>query len=512
MDYIALYRKYRPKFFTEVIGQDSIVKILKNQIVMNKIAHAYLFSGTRGTGKTSAAKIFAKSVNCPNNHEGEPCDECDVCKDIDQNQVMDIIEIDAASNRGVDEIRDLREKVKYPPTIGIYKVYIIDEVHMLTQEAFNALLKTLEEPPKNVIFILATTEPHKLPATILSRCQRFNFKRIEINEIVARMRYICDRQGIQVEENTLLLIAKNSDGAMRDALSILEQCLSLGVDGSIHYEQVKELLGLSQDMIIYQLAEKVIKMDVESAVKIVENAYENGTEMSQLMNQLIICFRDILIHQISKDLKKQYDVSLDHEEWLKELSNDVHKDRLTYIIETLTEMDNKMKYSTLPKIIMEITIIKLCQTTETVYKVKEKQITTQSNLNTGRVNNQIPEKRQQDNSSKIAQKDISVGDSKIDINSICRSISKDKPMLASSLKMGTIKGVKNNVLTIQFKENDSIHLSSSKKNQKFIEETINKVFKMDYKLNFLLEENDEDDFIQMTKTLFGDEKVSIIED
>ena len=226
----ALYRVYRPKTFEDVVGQEHIVKTLKNQIKNNNIGHAYLFSGTRGTGKTSTAKIFARAVNCLNPINEEPCNECEICRDTLNDNIMDVVEIDAASNNSVDDIRELRESVKYTPSKAKYKVYIIDEVHMLSQGAFNALLKTLEEPPSYVIFILATTEPHKIPATILSRCQRFDFKRVSSKDIAARMAYICEKEDIEVEDKALNLIARNSQGALRDALSILDQCMSFGND------------------------------------------------------------------------------------------------------------------------------------------------------------------------------------------------------------------------------------------------------------------------------------------
>ena len=221
----ALYRVYRPKNFNDVIGQEHIVRTLKNQIENNNVGHAYLFCGTRGTGKTSTAKIFSRAVNCTNLHNDEPCNECENCREILEDKTMDVVEIDAASNNSVDDIRELRENVKYSPAKSKYKVYIIDEVHMLSQGAFNALLKTLEEPPSYVIFILATTEPHKIPATILSRCQRFDFKRVTVKDISSRMKYICEKEGIEADEKALNLIARNSQGEIRDALSILDQCI-----------------------------------------------------------------------------------------------------------------------------------------------------------------------------------------------------------------------------------------------------------------------------------------------
>ena len=256
----ALYRVYRPKTFEDVVGQEHIVKTLKNQIKNNNIGHAYLFSGTRGTGKTSTAKIFARAVNCLNPINEEPCNECEICIDTLNDNIMDIVEIDAASNNSVDDIRELRESVKYTPSKAKYKVYIIDEVHMLSQGAFNALLKTLEEPPSYVIFILATTEPHKIPATILSRCQRFDFKRVSSKDIADRMSYICEKENIQAEDKALSLIARNSQGALRDALSILDQCMSFGNE-KIEHNDVIELLGTVNIDELFELSQSIIDCD-----------------------------------------------------------------------------------------------------------------------------------------------------------------------------------------------------------------------------------------------------------
>ena len=263
----ALYRAYRPQNFEDVVGQEHIIRTLKNQIENNNVGHAYLFSGTRGTGKTSTAKIFARAVNCENSTNQEPCNECEVCKDILNDNIMDVVEIDAASNNSVDDIRELRENVKYSPTKAKYKVYIIDEVHMLSQGAFNALLKTLEEPPSYIIFILATTEPHKIPATILSRCQRFDFKRVTVKDMTARMQKICNEENIVVEDKALNLVARNSQGALRDALSILDQCISFG-DNKIEYKDVVELLGTVNVEQLFELAKCIIEQDTRQSLQI----------------------------------------------------------------------------------------------------------------------------------------------------------------------------------------------------------------------------------------------------
>lgn len=362
MSYIALYRKWRPRTFEDVVGQEHIITTLKNQIMHNRIAHAYLFSGTKGTGKTSTAKIFARAVNCPHPIEGNPCGQCEVCRQIESAEVMDIIEIDAASNRGVDEIRELREKVNYPPSIGQYKVYIIDEVHMLTQEAFNALLKTLEEPPKHVIFILATTEPHKLPATILSRCQRFDFKRVLVQDMVGRMDYICKEMNISIEKKALELVAKNAEGALRDALSILDQCLSLVEEGkAITYENIIDTLGLASDGWLHDISQSMLEQNVEDTIKFLHQMIDNGKDMIQIVKQLTEHFRNILITKTLPDPQDILELPQEQIEILKAQGDKPSEERLFRFINELNEAENKMKYSSQPIIILEMEFIKLCK-------------------------------------------------------------------------------------------------------------------------------------------------------
>ena len=268
MAYTALYREWRPRTFNDVVGQEHITTTLKNQILNNRIAHAYLFCGTRGTGKTSTAKVFAKALNCLDLKDGEPCNECEMCRKINEGLAIDVTELDAASNNGVDKIRDIIDDVKYPPQEARYKVYIMDEVHMLSAGAVNAFLKTLEEPPNNVIFILATTDPQKLPITILSRCQRFDFKRINNSEITARLRRIVDEQNVLADEKSLSLIARVSDGAMRDSLSILDQAISMG-NGNVNYQTVVSMLGLVTNEYLFALTNSVIKRSVEKCIEII---------------------------------------------------------------------------------------------------------------------------------------------------------------------------------------------------------------------------------------------------
>ena len=291
--YLALYRKYRPRTFDEVIGQDHIITTLKNQIKLDKISHAYLFTGSRGTGKTTTAKIFAKAINCTNSSDGSPCLECETCKALDKTNI-DVLEIDAASNNGVDEIRDLREKVKYPPVVGKYKVYIIDEVHMLSTSAFNALLKTLEEPPAHTVFILATTEVHKLPATILSRCIRFDFKLVSVEDLSAILRKILKEEGVTFDEQAISVIARAGEGSVRDTLSIADRCVSYS-GNNLTYQKVVEVLGISEKETLIALSDLILKKDVGSALVELDKVLSSGKSPLVFASNLISYFRDLLL-------------------------------------------------------------------------------------------------------------------------------------------------------------------------------------------------------------------------
>ncbi|WP_370766487.1 DNA polymerase III subunit gamma/tau [Intestinibacter bartlettii] len=356
----ALYRVYRPKNFSDVIGQEHIVRTLKNQIENNNVGHAYLFCGTRGTGKTSTAKIFSRAVNCTNLHNDEPCNECENCREILEDKNMDVVEIDAASNNSVDDIRELRENVKYSPAKAKYKVYIIDEVHMLSQGAFNALLKTLEEPPSYVIFILATTEPHKIPATILSRCQRFDFKRVTVKDISSRMRYICEKEGIEADEKALNLIARNSQGALRDALSILDQCISFE-GNKISYNDVIELLGSVNIEQLFDLAESVIKEDTRKSLQILNDFIIWGKDVRNLVNDLIDHFRNLMVCKISNDLDEIISLPEETIDLLKQQAETIDTNNLIRILNILSETQDGMKISSNPRVLMEVTMMKIAQ-------------------------------------------------------------------------------------------------------------------------------------------------------
>jgi len=354
----AIYRKFRPKIFDDVLGQEHVTKTLKNQILSDNIAHAYLFSGIRGTGKTSTAKIFARAVNCLNNHDGNPCNECEICKSTLDETNMDVIEMDAASNNGVEDIRELRDKVKFLPGKSKYKVYIIDEVHMLSKGAFNALLKTLEEPPEHLLFILATTEPQKIPATILSRCQRFDLKRIKSQVIVENMKNICDEINVKYEERALKLIAANSEGAMRDALSILDRCVSFN-DDSIDYETVINLLGTVNYQIIMKAANAIMEKSIEKTMAIVDDILNSGKEITFFLDELIICFRNMLIIKTTNSTDNLMRVSEDEAEELQKTSTKVSIDEIVNIIEELSTTQLECKRSLNPRVLLETKLIKM---------------------------------------------------------------------------------------------------------------------------------------------------------
>jgi DNA polymerase III subunit gamma/tau len=356
----ALYRAYRPQTFKDVVGQGHIVRTLKNQIQNNNIGHAYLFCGTRGTGKTSTAKIFARAVNCEDSINEEPCNECEVCRDILNDNIMDVIEIDAASNNSVDDIREIRENVKYTPAKCKYKVYIIDEVHMLSQGAFNALLKTLEEPPSYVIFILATTEPHKIPATILSRCQRFDFKRVTVKDMSSRMKEICEDVNVEVDDRALNLIARNSQGALRDALSILDQCMSFSED-KIEYKDVVDLLGTVNVEQLFEMAEYVIKEDSKKCLEILNEFVIWGKDIKNLIDDLIDHFRNLMVCKVSKDLDEIISLPEEIIDQLKSQAEIIEINEIIRILNILSITQDAIKSSSNPRVLAEVSIMKLSQ-------------------------------------------------------------------------------------------------------------------------------------------------------
>lgn len=359
MSYTALYRKWRPVSFEDVKGQDPIVQTLKNQITSERIGHAYLFCGTRGTGKTSIAKIYARAVNCEHPVDGSPCNECASCKSILAGTSMNVVEIDAASNNGVENIRDIREQVQYPPTEGKYRVYIIDEVHMLSIGAFNALLKTLEEPPSYVIFILATTEVHKIPITILSRCQRYDFKRISLETIAGRLRQLTEAEHIETEDKALMYIAKAADGSLRDALSLLDQCVAFHYGKLLTYENVLDVLGAVDSGVFSSMFNAVIEGRTKDCITQLEEIVIQGRELGQFVTDFIWYLRNLLLVQSTDDAEGLLDMSEENLKQLKEDSTKTDGNTLMRYIRVLSELSNQLRYASQKRVMVEVALIKL---------------------------------------------------------------------------------------------------------------------------------------------------------
>ena len=503
----ALYRVYRPKTFGDVVGQEHIVKTLKNQIKNNNIGHAYLFSGTRGTGKTSTAKIFARAVNCLNPINEEPCNECEICIDTLNDNIMDIVEIDAASNNSVDDIRELRESVKYTPSKAKYKVYIIDEVHMLSQGAFNALLKTLEEPPSYVIFILATTEPHKIPATILSRCQRFDFKRVSSKDIASRMSYICKKENIEAEEKALSLIARNSQGALRDALSILDQCMSFGNE-KIEYNDVIELLGTVNIDELFELSQSIIDENTKKSLEILNEFIIWGKDIRNLINDLIDHFRNLMVCKVSKDLDEIISLPEESIERLKEQSQYVNINDLIRILNILSETQDSMKSSSNTRILAEVTIMKIAQpmfdeSKEALIKrienLEEKiesgniKVSTVQIEQSKDVKSQIIEDdKVEENKEDVAYEEVKSEDVRLVESSwkkITQKIKDDRKLsIAALLKEVNTFNVKDNILYLIFNDNFSFARSrlNSKDTIEYVESIIRSVLNRSFNIQIYL--------------------------
>ncbi|KRL06555.1 DNA polymerase III subunit gamma/tau [Liquorilactobacillus hordei] len=442
MGYQALYRVWRPQKFVDLVGQKMITQTLQNAIMTKQTSHAYLFTGPRGTGKTSAAKIFAKVINCHNQKDGEPCNECATCQAITEGRLNDVIEIDAASNNSVDEIRDIRDKVKYAPTQADYKVYIIDEVHMLSTGAFNALLKTLEEPPSNVVFILATTEPHKIPATIISRTQRFDFKRITNDDLIARMQYILTEKKFEYEERALRVVAKASAGGMRDALSILDQVLSFGNDvvtlenallvtGSVKHEQLNQYLKL------------IFAGDTAAALQTLQEVMAEGKDANRLVEDVIDYCRDLLLYQASPNIVEQNSL-LDIDENFKTLAEQTDINSLYKAIDILNEQQQNMRFSTHADIYLEVLTVKLTQLTKKVEINAPTELSSASQEEITELKMQVKElKKVVDNLQKNPEQRVApVKEKKVPVrkkNSTVIDLKKVYPILADATRNDLIK-------------------------------------------------------------------------
>lgn len=519
MAYTALYREWRPKTFNDVVGQEHITTTLKNQILNHRIAHAYLFCGTRGTGKTSTAKVFAKALNCLNLQDGEPCNECEMCRKINEGLAIDVTELDAASNNGVDKIRDIIDDVKYPPQEAKYKVYIMDEVHMLSAGAVNAFLKTLEEPPNNVIFILATTDPQKLPITILSRCQRFDFKRINNNEITARLRKIVDDQNVLADERSLNLIARVSDGAMRDSLSILDQAISMG-NGNVDYNTVVSMLGLVTNEHLFNLTNAVIQRSVEKSIGIIEDVIYSGKDIYLFIKDLITHYRNLLMAKVTNNPEEVLDMSEENIALIKEQSARLRAEEIMRCIRILQESENNAKLSKQARLYCELAIIKMCKieydTSSEVMLTRLNKL--EENLKNGSI--KVATVESQNNNINAVKKSINNveskkptqtqhieetlsgnSDSRITINDvqkawrdILEAFKARRAMVISSLiQIGKPIACANGIVTVQFEKQYQFSRDrlSESKNKPIINEVFSEILQENIKVNFVVEEDNK---------------------
>lgn len=549
MSYKALYREWRPHVFEDVIGQEHIVKTVRNQILQNRIPHAYLFCGTRGTGKTTTAKILSKAVNCLNPKDGDPCNECDMCKGISDGTIMDVIEIDAASNNRVENIRELIDDVKYPPHIAKYKVYIIDEVHMLSTSAFNALLKTLEEPPGYVMFILATTDPQKVPATILSRCQRFDFRRIKSPDITKRLRKISDETSTLVEDKTLELIARVSDGALRDAVSILDQCMSMS-QGKIEYSDVSSMLGLVANEFLFKLIDAMIEKDVEGAVKIIDDVILNGKDVMQFIKDLSVHFRNLLMVKVSKKPEGLVDLSDDSLLLLKEQAKKLRSEEIMRGINIIVDAENNGKYTSQPRILLEMAVIKFCKRE---YDTSPEMILNRINLLEDKIKSgaiavaasseierhpvpatavrktekkeEVHEVQETEEVMDMVEGDstpISLDEVKTSWQEVLDLVKPVKRTVAAWLELGNPVNTEGNTIIILFEEQNSFgkkNLENPAENRKIVEESFSRVLKKRAKVKFKLSGKEKgiemasgiDQDIQRVKDVLGDNIIEVIE-
>ena len=539
--YQALYRQYRPKTFKEVLGQEHITTTLKNQIQKGNIGHAYLFSGTKGTGKTSVAKIFSRAVNCLNPTDGNPCNECEICKGILDESIMDIIEMDAASNRGIDDIRELRDKVIYPPARAKHKIYIIDEAHMLTNQAFNALLKTLEEPPEHLIFILATTEMEKLPQTILSRCQRFDFKRITSKDIVANMKNICSELKVPVENKALNIIARNSDGAMRDALSLLDQCISYK-EGELTYKDVLSILGIANTDLLFTMVDNIKNKNLEDILFKIDEIIQEGKDTNKFIKDLIFHFRNLLIAKTSKDPIDIMDMDGETVSMYIEQSKDISLDFILRSLEILNKSEEQAKWATQPRIILEMATIKLVNLEERI-SLEERVKKLEMIINSGEVNLTKPTeakvvkkgekaKQQIEKPEKSKEeiepvqiiddgKELSFENIKNQWQKVLKIIKDKKINIYALLVEGKLISFINNNLRIGYKDGFGFHRDAINKpnNKEFVEKTVSSYFNKNIDIDFIMEDEqaieniekteEKEDTIQEVIDFFGKDIVEI---
>ncbi|MBV4441362.1 DNA polymerase III subunit gamma/tau [Clostridium tyrobutyricum] len=543
MAYKALYREWRPKTFKDVVGQEHITVTLRNQILSNRIAHAYLFSGTRGTGKTSTAKILAKAVNCTDLKDGEPCNECEMCRKINSGTAIDVIEMDAASKRRLEDIKDVIENVKYPPQEGKYKVYIMDEVHMLTQEAVNAFLKTLEEPPKNVLFILATTDPQKLPSTILSRCQKFDFRRIKSMDIFKRLRYIVDNKGIFSDDKSINLISRMCDGAMRDALSILDQAISMG-DGKVEYKNVVDMLGLVTNENLLKLTDSIIEKDIENSMKVIDDIVLSGKDIYNFIKDMIIHFRNLLMVKVSQNPEEVLDMSDENIKLIKEQSQRIRVEEIMRHIRILQDAEEQSKWTKQSRIYLELSVIKMCKVEYDTSKeiilsrlnkleesIKQgkikitKQIDNPKAKDLNNINHDTKKTIQKKDNVKVQEiaQENTYSNMTLDIvkknwKDILESFkSKHQMVLFAALTTGEVENCKNGIITIAYNKNYAFHKQRLEKpeNQKIVESIFSDVLKERVSVRYIIDTGEDEiseSKEQILKDTFGEDMVEILDE
>ncbi|SFS06439.1 DNA polymerase III subunit gamma/tau [Anaeromicropila populeti] len=518
MSYTALYRKFRPGNFQDVRGQEHIVTTLRNQIKAERVGHAYLFCGTRGTGKTTIAKILAKAVNCQNPQDGSPCNECEMCKRISAQISMNVIEIDAASNNGVDNIREIVDEVQYSPTEGKYKVYIIDEVHMLSTGAFNALLKTLEEPPAYVIFILATTEVHKIPITILSRCQRYDFKRISIETITKQLMSLMDQEQVEVEEKAIWYIAKVADGSLRDALSLLDQCIAFNFGEKLTFDKALDVLGAVDIEVFHRLAGCILAADVVEAMTLVEEIVISGRELTQFVTDFTWYLRNVLLLKTSKEAYQMLDVATEQISILESYAEKFSMETAMRYIRIFSELSNQLKYASQKRVLLEIAIIKLCKPSmeRDLSSVLERLRIVEEQLERGTFASDTTSSRQ--NTTDAGQEGNEQGDNsqRNAVQKLPKAISEDLKEVAknwdgivnnlSGQMRAMLRGVvpsvgSDNSLLLIFEEGINYKIISDEKKLFEIEEMIMKMIQKEVKLQTKLVEAREksQDIIDLTK-------------
>ncbi|MBK1813497.1 DNA polymerase III subunit gamma/tau [Clostridium sp. YIM B02505] len=547
MAYTALYREWRPKKFEDVVGQEHITTTLRNQIINNRIAHAYLFCGTRGTGKTSSAKVFAKALNCLDLHDGEPCNKCEMCNKINSGLAIDITELDAASNNGVDKIRDIIDDVQYPPQEARFKVYIMDEVHMLSQGAVNAFLKTLEEPPKNVIFILATTDPQKLPITILSRCQRFDFKRIGKDDIAGHLRRIVKDQGVYADDKSLDLISRVSDGALRDSLSILDQAISMG-NGKIAYEGLVSMLGLVTNEYLFNITDAIVERNIEKTMNIIEEIVFSGKDVHLFIKDLIAHYRNLLMVKVTNTPEEVLDMSVENITFLKQQATRMRVEEVMRAIRILQEAEESSKQSKQARIYLELASIKLCKIEYDTSKevllsrinkleeiIKSGKIRVASSASTGAVSNEKnqgisadksklkPSKVQQEihhseeDSNHNEHSSVTIDDVKRAWKDIMEGFKARRAMVMyASLLTGKPVDVTNGIITIEYEEQYSFNKVRLEKMEvrSTVDEVFSEILKDKVRVKYKVNKGEEDtkDTEEILVDILGEDILEILDE